>query len=235
MFKKAVRISVDISPTDQSKQEQNSVHTISIVLESGRCLVCSWFATVHLISQLQLSTWRPMECPSVLVHKTFYIQTSKNLCLYLPLPPKLVRDVTLLKKLKYREKRATQVCIVVTLYVNKYARFYSRSVRVSGPVHRFKKLCEKLQLILLSNQRRSTSSCRADEETIEKQCADDEKRSASQNSKLRLAHLSDTESEGEVLADSPRAPKKPLASQMNGKEAVNHSWKENERKQGWLL
>ena len=35
MFKKAVRISVDICPANQSKQEESSVHTISIVLESG--------------------------------------------------------------------------------------------------------------------------------------------------------------------------------------------------------
>ena len=36
MFKKAVRISVDISPADHSELEESSVHTISIVLESGR-------------------------------------------------------------------------------------------------------------------------------------------------------------------------------------------------------
>jgi len=125
MFKKAVRISVDICPTDKNKQDQSSVHTISIVLESG-------------------------------------------------------------------------------------------------PVHRFKKLCEKLQVILLSSQRRSTSNCRADEETNEEQCAPDEKDSSCRNSKLQLAHLSDTESEGELL-DSPRVSKKPLASQMNGKGTQQHA------------
>ncbi|KAJ7391065.1 Serine/threonine-protein kinase brsk1 [Desmophyllum pertusum] len=122
MFKKAVRISVNICPTDQSKQENlSSVHTISIVLESG-------------------------------------------------------------------------------------------------PVHRFKKLCEKLQLILLSNTRRSTSNCRADEDNKEERSSADEKRSCSQNSKLQLTQLSDTESEGEVL-DSPKVTKKPLANNVNGKSA----------------
>ncbi|XP_078348803.1 serine/threonine-protein kinase BRSK2-like [Oculina patagonica] len=121
MFKKAVRISVNISPTDQSKQENSSVHTISIVLESG-------------------------------------------------------------------------------------------------PVHRFKKLCEKLQLILLSNTRRSTSNCRADEDGAEEKPASEEKIPCSQSAKLQLAQLSDTESEGELL-DSPRVSKKPLASNVNGKTA----------------
>lgn len=120
MFKKAVRISVDICPANQSKQEESSVHTISIVLESG-------------------------------------------------------------------------------------------------PVHRFKKLCEKLQVILLSNQRRSTSNCRAEDESKEEHCAPDNKDS-SFNSKLQLAQLSDTESEGEAL-DSPNVSKKPVAAHVNGKEA----------------
>ena len=35
MFKKAVRISVDICPADHDKQEESTIHTISIVLESG--------------------------------------------------------------------------------------------------------------------------------------------------------------------------------------------------------
>ena len=35
MFNKAVRISVNISPTDQSRADKSSVHTVSIVLESG--------------------------------------------------------------------------------------------------------------------------------------------------------------------------------------------------------
>ena len=35
MFKKAVRISVNICPTEQSKKDNSSIHTISIVLESG--------------------------------------------------------------------------------------------------------------------------------------------------------------------------------------------------------
>ena len=38
MFRKTVRISVNICPTDQAKQEKSSIHTISIVLESGKCL-----------------------------------------------------------------------------------------------------------------------------------------------------------------------------------------------------
>lgn len=36
MFRKTVRISVNICPTDQAKQENSSIHTISIVLESGK-------------------------------------------------------------------------------------------------------------------------------------------------------------------------------------------------------
>ena len=39
MFKKAVRISVDICPADCDKQEESTIHTISIVLESGQCPV----------------------------------------------------------------------------------------------------------------------------------------------------------------------------------------------------
>lgn len=125
MFKKAVRISVDISPADQSNQEGSSVHTISIVLDSG-------------------------------------------------------------------------------------------------PVHRFKKLCEKLQLILLSNQRRSTSNCRADEEPKEERAASDEKGASSKNSKLQLAHLSDTESEGELVTSS-RVTSTPVVSRMNGKGTEHHA------------
>jgi len=121
MFRKTVRISVNICPTDQAKQENSSIHTISIVLESG-------------------------------------------------------------------------------------------------PVHRFKKLCEKLQLILLSNTRRSTSNCRAEDNSNEENPASDEKCGSSQSSKLLLAQLSDTESEGELL-DSPRASSKPLANNVNGKTA----------------
>lgn len=121
MFRKTVRISVNICPTDQAKQENSSIHTISIVLESG-------------------------------------------------------------------------------------------------PVHRFKKLCEKLQLILLSNTRRSTSNCRSEDNSKEEQSASDEKCGSSQSSKLLLAQLSDTESEGELL-DSPRASSKPLANNVNGKTA----------------
>ncbi|XP_068717478.1 serine/threonine-protein kinase BRSK2-like [Montipora capricornis] len=124
MFKKAVRISVNISPADHSELEESSVHTISIVLESG-------------------------------------------------------------------------------------------------PVHRFKKLCEKLQLILLSNQRRSTSNCRADEESREERIVIEKK--DSKNPKLHLTHLTDTESEGEIL-DSPRGSgSKPVVSQMNGKGPENTS------------
>ncbi|XP_068672803.1 serine/threonine-protein kinase BRSK2-like [Montipora foliosa] len=124
MFKKAVRISVNISPADHSELEESSVHTISIVLESG-------------------------------------------------------------------------------------------------PVHRFKKLCEKLQLILLSNQRRSTSNCRADEESREERIVIEKK--DSKNPKLHLTHLTDTESEGEIL-DSPRGTgSKPVVSQMNGKGPENTS------------
>lgn len=85
----------------------------------------------------------------------------------------------------------------------------------SGPVHRFKKLCEKLQLILLSNQRRSTSNCRAEDEENEEYRAPDEKDASS--NKLRLAQLSDTESEGEVL-DSPRASTERVSANMNGNE-----------------
>ena len=91
-------------------------------------------------------------------------------------------------------------------------------VLISGPVHRFKKLCEKLQLILLSNTRRSTSNCRADDNSREEQSASDEKSVSSQSSKLLLAQLSDTESEGELL-DSPRASSKPHANSVNGKTA----------------
>lgn len=120
MFKKAVRIFVDICPTDHDKQEESKIHTISIVLESG-------------------------------------------------------------------------------------------------PVHRFKKLCEKLQLILLSNQRRSTSNCRAEEGNNEEYRVPDEKDASSNNSKLQLTQLSDTESEGEVL-DSPRASTEGVSTNMNGKE-----------------
>ena len=87
----------------------------------------------------------------------------------------------------------------------------------SGPVHRFKKLCEKLQLILFSNQRRSTSNCRAEDENNEEYRAPDEKDASSNNSKLQLTHLSDTESEGEVL-DSPRASTEGVSTNMNGKE-----------------
>lgn len=120
MFSKAVRISVNICPTDQSRTDKSPVHTISIVLESG-------------------------------------------------------------------------------------------------PVHRFKKLCEKLQLILLSNTRRSTSNCRADEEVTDERSLSDDKRSCSEKSKLQLAQLSDTESEGELLegTDSPRKNKKTLKT-VNG-------------------
>lgn len=97
---------------------------------------------------------------------------------------------------------------------------------VLGPVHRFKKLCEKLQLILLSNQRRSTSNCRAEDEIKEEHCSPSEQDSPSRNSKLQLAQLSDTESEGELL-DSPRASKKPISTHMNGKGAENHAWNIN--------
>lgn len=120
MFKKAVRISVDICAADRDKQEESTIHTISIVLESG-------------------------------------------------------------------------------------------------PVHRFKKLCEKLQLILLSNQRRSTSNCRAEDENNEEYRAPEEKDASSNNSKLQLTQLSDTESEGEVL-DSPRTSTEGVSTNMNGKE-----------------
>lgn len=120
MFKKAVRISVDICPADHDKQEESTIHTISIVLESG-------------------------------------------------------------------------------------------------PVHRFKKLCEKLQLILLSNQRRSISNCRAEEGNNEEYRVPDEKDASSNNSKLQLTQLSDTESEGEVL-DSPRTSTEGVSTNMNGKE-----------------
>ncbi|KAK2565595.1 Serine/threonine-protein kinase BRSK2 [Acropora cervicornis] len=126
MFKKAVRISVDISPADRSEFESSSVHTISIVLESG-------------------------------------------------------------------------------------------------PVHRFKKLCEKLQVILLSNQRKSTSKGREREETQDDRIPFHEREHAPDNSKLQLAHLTDTESEGEVL-DSPRGTGRKLSSsQVNGKEAVYYT------------
>lgn len=121
MFNKAVRISVNISPTDQCRADKSSVHTVSIVLESG-------------------------------------------------------------------------------------------------PVHRFKKLCEKLQLILLSNARRSTSNCRAEEENVDEKSLSDDKRSCSENSKLHLAQLSDTESEGELLEgkDSPRKNENTLKKTVNG-------------------
>ena len=46
MFKKAVRISVDISPADRSEFESSSVHTISIVLESGKNV------SLHLIAKV---------------------------------------------------------------------------------------------------------------------------------------------------------------------------------------
>ena len=91
------------------------------------------------------------------------------------------------------------------------------SVCFSGPVHRFKKLCEKLQLILLSNQRRSTSNCRAEDENNEEYRAPEEKDASSNNSKLQLTQLSDTESEGEVL-DSPRTSTEGVSTNMNGKE-----------------
>ena len=92
---------------------------------------------------------------------------------------------------------------------------------MTGPVHRFKKLCEKLQLILLSNQRRSTSNCRADEESREERIVIEKK--DSKNPKLHLTHLTDTESEGEIL-DSPRGTgRKPVVSQMNGKGPENTS------------
>ena len=87
----------------------------------------------------------------------------------------------------------------------------------SGPVHRFKKLCEKLQLILLSNQRRSISNCRAEEGNNEEYRVPDEKDASSNNSKLQLTQLSDTESEGEVL-DSPRTSTEGVSTNMNGKE-----------------
>lgn len=90
-----------------------------------------------------------------------------------------------------------------------------------GPVHRFKKLCEKLQLILLSNTRRSTNNCRAEEDSQEEKSISDEKRSCSESSKLQLAQLSDTESEGELLesTDKPRAVKKPLENNINENNA----------------
>lgn len=50
MFKKAVRISVDISPADRSEFESSSVHTISIVLESGKCVAalnCEGFFLIN--------------------------------------------------------------------------------------------------------------------------------------------------------------------------------------------
>ena len=97
----------------------------------------------------------------------------------------------------------------------------------SGPVHRFKKLCEKLQVILLSNQRKSTSNGRECEETQDDRIPVHEREHAPDNSKLQLAHLTDTESEGEVL-DSPRGTGRKLSSsQVNGKEAVYYTqvWK----------
>lgn len=77
MFKKAVRISVDICPTDKNKQDQSSVHTISIVLESGECLCCSWSAVVQVLpwanaidyiffSQLTLFTLKSVSFPFLL-------------------------------------------------------------------------------------------------------------------------------------------------------------------------
>ncbi|XP_020894639.1 serine/threonine-protein kinase BRSK2 isoform X2 [Exaiptasia diaphana] len=78
----------------------------------------------------------------------------------------------------------------------------------SGPAHRFKKLCEKLQLILLSNKRQSVQ---ADGISFngDKACllVQEEKKENSLSHKLELAHLSDTESESEIL-DSPRISKK---------------------------
>ena len=60
MFKKAVRISVDISPADRSEFESSSVHTISIVLESGKCVVAvAKFGRVwvHLFNSTTVSRW----------------------------------------------------------------------------------------------------------------------------------------------------------------------------------
>jgi hypothetical protein len=83
-----------------------------------------------------------------------------------------------------------------------------------GPAHRFKKLCEKLQLILLSNKRQSAQSEYLYESSNgEKTCllVQEEKESTPNNvmNRLELAHLSDTESESEIL-DSPRVSKKTL-------------------------
>lgn len=101
--------------------------------------------------------------------------------------------------------------------------FFVLPTGVQGPVHRFKKLCEKLQVILLSNQRKSTSNGRECEETQDDRIPDHEREHAPDNSKLQLAHLTDTESEGEVL-DSPRGTGRKLSlSQVNGKEAVYYT------------
>ncbi|XP_048584994.1 serine/threonine-protein kinase BRSK2 [Nematostella vectensis] len=82
----------------------------------------------------------------------------------------------------------------------------------SGPAHRFKKLCEKLQLILLSNTRQSSKR-----DSINTTAGDeneglvgDEKNAPltpPQQTRLELTHLSDTESESEIL-ESPLLAKK---------------------------
>ena len=119
-------------------------------------------------------------------------------------------------------------CTLVHPYSVKFVKWGNNTRRFfSGPVHRFKKLCEKLQVILLSNQRKSTSNGRECEETQDDRIPDHEREHAPDNSKLQLAHLTDTESEGEVL-DSPRGTGRKLSlSQVNGKEAVYYTqvWK----------
>ena len=119
-------------------------------------------------------------------------------------------------------------CTLVHPYSVKFVKWGNNTRRFfSGPVHRFKKLCEKLQVILLSNQRKSTSNGRECDETQDDRILDHEREHAPDNSKLQLAHLTDTESEGEVL-DSPRGTGRKLSSsQVNGKEAVYYTqvWK----------
>ena len=97
---------------------------------------------------------------------------------------------------------------------------------VLGPVHRFKKLCEKLQVLLLSNKRQGSIDSNRLSQTMDEHMLGDEKDCDSPSTRLELAHLSDTESESEAL-DSPMVAKRSLFKRGGNQEGAveeNRSW-----------
>ena len=71
-------------------------------------------------------------------------------------------------------------------------------------------MCEKLQVLLLSNKRQGSIESNRLSQNLDEQMQGEEKDSTDMPStRLKLAHLSDTESESEIL-DSPVISKRSL-------------------------